>query len=45
MARLFEDDPMVRFFIGDMRDKERLFSVLDGIDYVVHVAAKNLEWG
>jgi hypothetical protein len=32
----------VRFFIGDVRDKEHLARALDGIDYVVHVAAKIL---
>ncbi len=29
----------LRFFIGDVRDKERLLRALDGIDYVVHAAA------
>ncbi len=29
----------LRFFIGDVRDKERLVRALDGIDYVVHAAA------
>jgi UDP-N-acetylglucosamine 4,6-dehydratase/5-epimerase len=42
MAKLFEDDPRVRFFIGDVRDKERLSRALDGIDYVVHAAATKI---
>jgi len=32
-------DPRVRFFIGDVRDKERLYRAFDGVDYVVHAAA------
>lgn len=31
--------PQIRFFIGDVRDKERLFRAMDGIDYVIHAAA------
>ncbi|MGL4912224.1 MAG: UDP-N-acetylglucosamine 4,6-dehydratase (inverting) [Romboutsia sp.] len=29
----------VRFFIGDVRDKERLYRAFDGVDYVIHAAA------
>lgn len=32
-------DPRIRFFIGDVRDRERLERALDGIDLVVHAAA------
>ena len=39
MAKQYENDQRVRFFIGDVRDKERLSRALDGIDYVVHAAA------
>ena len=39
MARQFTDDRRVRFFIGDVRDADRLTRALDGIDYVVHAAA------
>ena len=42
MAKLFKDDPRVRFFIGDIRDKERLHRALDGIDFVVHAAATKI---
>ena len=42
MAKLFKDDPRVRFFIGDVRDKDRLYRALDGIDYVVHAAAAKI---
>jgi len=33
------DHPSVRFFIGDVRDKERLRRAFDGIDVVIHAAA------
>jgi UDP-N-acetylglucosamine 4,6-dehydratase len=33
------DMSKVRFFIGDVRDKERLFRALEGVDYVIHAAA------
>ena len=42
MAKLFKDDSRVRFMIGDVRDKDRLYRVLDGIDYVVHAAATKI---
>jgi len=42
MAKLFENDNRVRFFIGDVRDKDRLHRALDGIDYVVHAAATKI---
>jgi len=42
MAKLYGDDARVRFFIGDVRDKERLVRALDGIDYVVHAAATKI---
>lgn len=42
MAKIYGDDPRVRFFIGDVRDKERLHRALHGIDYVVHAAATKI---
>lgn len=42
MAKLFADDPRVRFFIGDVRDKDRLYRALDGVDCVVHAAATKI---
>lgn len=42
MAKLYGDDERVRFFIGDVRDKDRLLRALDGIDYVVHAAATKI---
>jgi UDP-N-acetylglucosamine 4,6-dehydratase (inverting) len=42
MAKLFSGDNRVRFFIGDVRDKGRLYRALDGVDYVVHAAATKI---
>ena len=42
MAKLFEGDDRVRFFIGDVRDRERLYRALSGVDYVVHAAATKI---
>ncbi|WP_144550632.1 UDP-N-acetylglucosamine 4,6-dehydratase (inverting) [Bacillus sp. X1(2014)] len=33
------NDPRIRFFIGDVRDKERLFRAFNGVDIVIHAAA------
>ena len=32
-------DERVRFFLGDIRDRDRLISAMHGVDYVVHAAA------
>ncbi|SDZ33561.1 UDP-N-acetylglucosamine 4,6-dehydratase [Evansella caseinilytica] len=32
-------NPRIRFFIGDVRDKERLYRAFDGVDIVIHAAA------
>ena len=42
MAKLFNNDPRVRFFIGDVRDKDRLYRALTDIDFVVHAAATKI---
>jgi UDP-N-acetylglucosamine 4,6-dehydratase (inverting) len=42
MAKKFDGDPRVRFFIGDIRDKDRLYRALDGVHYVVHAAATKI---
>jgi len=41
MAQVFSDEqyPCIRYFIGDVRDKERLARAFDGVDYVIHAAA------
>ena len=42
MAKKFQGDERVRFFIGDVRDKERLSRALNGVDFVVHAAATKI---
>jgi len=42
MAKKFPNDPRIRFFIGDVRDKDRLHRALVGVDYVVHAAATKI---
>jgi UDP-N-acetylglucosamine 4,6-dehydratase/5-epimerase len=42
MAKKYASDERVRFFIGDVRDRERLHRALDGVDYVVHAAATKI---
>ena len=40
------DDPRIRFFLGDVRDKNRLNLAFYGVDYVIHAAAlKRVEAG
>jgi len=41
MAQIFSDKeyPCMRYFIGDVRDKERLYRAFHGVDYVIHAAA------
>jgi UDP-N-acetylglucosamine 4,6-dehydratase (inverting) len=42
MAKKFKNDDRVRFFIGDVRDKDRLYRALDNVDFVVHAAATKI---
>jgi UDP-N-acetylglucosamine 4,6-dehydratase len=39
MRNEFNDDPRLRWFLGDIRDIERLKRALHGVDYVIHAAA------
>ncbi len=39
MALKLDNDPRIRFVIGDIRDKDRLSHALIGVDFVVHAAA------
>lgn len=40
MRQKFQEyDSKIRYFIGDVRDKERLLRAFRGVDYVVHAAA------
>jgi len=42
MAKKYENDSRVRFFIGDVRDKERLLRATNGVDTVIHAAATKI---
>ncbi len=35
----FKDNSRLRFFVGDVRDKDRLIRAFDGVDVVIHAAA------
>lgn len=39
MCQKFNDDERLRFFIGDVRDRERVYRAMNGVDIVVHAAA------
>lgn len=39
MAQIY-NDPCMRYFIGDVRDVERLKEAMNGVDYVIHAAAQ-----
>src|SRR5262249_60886926 len=41
MVARFDDHPKLRFFIGDVRDRDRLDGALHGTDMVMHAAARN----
>jgi FlaA1/EpsC-like NDP-sugar epimerase len=46
MRQEFGNEPRLRFFIGDVRDQDRLRRAMDGVDVVVHAAAlKRVEVG
>lgn len=42
MSNKFKNHPNLRFFIGDVRDKDRLYRALDGVNLVVHAAATKI---
>ncbi len=41
MRQIFSEQkyPCMRYFIGDVRDKDRLYRAMDGVDVVIHAAA------
>ena len=39
MEKLYRSNKNLRFFIGDVRDLERLKLAFKGVDYVIHAAA------
>ena len=42
MAKLYHGDPRIRFFIGDVRDKERLYRASSNVDIIIHAAATKI---
>ena len=42
MQKAIGDDPRIRFFIGDVRDKTRLHRAFENVDIVVHAAATKI---
>ena len=41
MSQIYDQNkyPYIRFFIGDVRDRERVYKALKDVDYVIHAAA------
>jgi UDP-N-acetylglucosamine 4,6-dehydratase len=39
MRQAFGDHPTLRFFLGDVRDRDRLLRAFQGVDVVIHAAA------
>jgi len=42
MKKRYHDNDKVRFLIGDVRDRDRLYRAFKGVDYVVHAAATKI---
>jgi UDP-N-acetylglucosamine 4,6-dehydratase len=42
MQKSYTKDSRVNFFIGDVRDKDRMYRALRGVDYVIHAAATKI---
>lgn len=42
MKKLYPHEPRLRFFIGDVRDRERLHRAFSEVDFVVHAAATKI---
>ncbi len=39
MSQALADDARLRFFLGDVRDRDRLYRAFDGVDILIHAAA------
>lgn len=39
MQQYYPDEPRLRFFLGDVRDRSRLIRAFDGVNTVIHAAA------
>lgn len=42
LQKIYEGNEKIRFFIGDVRDKERLYRGFTGADFVIHAAATKI---
>ncbi len=42
MKETMQNNKLLRFIIGDVRDKERLYRAINGVDYVIHAAATKI---
>jgi UDP-N-acetylglucosamine 4,6-dehydratase (inverting) len=42
MAQKYAYEPRLRFFLGDVRDRDRLYRAFRGVDYIVHAAATKI---
>ena len=42
MAKEYHGENRIRFFLGDVRDRERLYRAMDGVDVVIHAAATKI---
>ncbi len=42
MAFKYKGDDRIKFIIGDIRDKERIYRALDGVNVVIHAAATKI---
>ena len=42
LSQKYLDEDKIRFFIGDVRDRERLYRAFDGVDFVIHAAATKI---
>ena len=42
MAKIYSGDNRVRFFIGDVRDKDRLSRAMTDVDYVITLQLQKL---
>ena len=42
LKKAYADNESVRFLIGDVRDKDRLYRAFNGVDYIIHAAATKI---
>jgi Predicted nucleoside-diphosphate sugar epimerases len=42
MKETMQNNKLLRFIIGDVRDKERLYRAINGVDYVIKAAATKI---